>query len=306
MKLSLVICTRNRAPQLNDALQSLLKLDEPKDWELVIVDNGSTDDTAGVIERFRSRFPHDLIAIFEPDPGLAIARNRGWLCAGGDVIAFSDDDCYPAEDLLANIGRCFEEDPRLGFVGGRILLHDPTDYPVTLQRGEHREDISRGQFIPTGTIQGANLACRRAALESVGGFDERLGVRWSFPSEDIDVVARMSAQGWRGAFDPRLRVYHHHRRKSSKEAVPILKRYDRGRGAYYAKCLANPLLRRVCLGYWLGSVGDQSWRRTVRELAGCMEYGARAVAAWVRSPEVRPIPAPLTALEETEPERRHA
>jgi glycosyltransferase involved in cell wall biosynthesis len=175
MPLSLVICTRNRALQLVECLRSLTKIRYSAPWELIIVDNGSKDETHDVISSYTGSLP--LKSIIEPRPGLARARNRGWTMSMGDIVAFTDDDCYPAEDLLQSIVLCFEENSRLGFLGGRILLHDPEDYPSTIQETLHRHEFRPGQFFPTGLVHGANLACRRAALESVNGFDERFGPR---------------------------------------------------------------------------------------------------------------------------------
>jgi glycosyltransferase involved in cell wall biosynthesis len=130
MQLSLVICTRNRAPQLAESLQSLTRLQCQLPWELVVVDNGSTDETRGVIKNHGK----DLLlkTVIEPQAGLGRARNQGWSVAQGDIVVFTDDDCYPADDFLSSVVRCFEEDPSLGFIGGRILLYDPEDYRITI------------------------------------------------------------------------------------------------------------------------------------------------------------------------------
>lgn len=287
MKLSLVMCTRNRASQLAEALQSLLKLRGSCSWEVVIVDNGSTDDTQAVVSRFQAQFPGQCTLVGEPRRGLGNARNRGWKTAQGEIIAFTDDDCYPAEDFLTAIVQCFEENPRLGFLGGRILLHDPTDYPITIQDLNIRLDFLPGEFIDAGIIQGANMACRRAALEDIGGYDARFGAGALFACEDIDVAVRISAQGWHGAYDPRPLVYHHHRRKTQAEADRLMGQYDRGRGAYYVKCLLNPRLRLTyskmcCLTIW-----RQSPRRTARELIAGGEYLARVAVDYVFSARKR-------------------
>jgi GT2 family glycosyltransferase len=243
---------------------------------MVIVDNGSEDDTQSVIERFRPQFTQELLTYFEPRAGLGNARNRGWTTATGDIIAFTDDDCYPTEDFLEAVTRCFEEDDRLGFVGGRILLYDETDYRITIQEKMSRQEIAPGEFIPAGLIQGANFACRRSALESIGGFDGIFGVGSLFACEEIDVLARMSARGWHGAFDPRPVVYHHHGRKTQIEVARLMKVYDRGRGAYYAKCLLNPVLRVTYLRKWCGYIKRQPLPQTCRELIAGGEFLVRA------------------------------
>jgi len=288
MKLSLVICSRNRASQLEETLKTLVHLEWPPSSELIIVDNGSSDGTRSLIDGFKSQAPVQVVDAFEPQRGLGTARNRGWRLAKGEILAFTDDDCYPKKECLQLVIDCFQEDPRLGFLGGRILLHDPTDYPITIQESDTRHEILPGEFIKAGLIQGANMAIRRTALESVGGFDSRLGTGALFSCEDVDVVARISAKGWHGAFDPRPLVYHHHRRKDPAEINRLMRDYDRGRGAYYAICLLNPALRKICFKniysswrmhplksiYW-------SWRKcslgqTSRELSSIAEFFARS------------------------------
>ena len=93
-------------------------------------------------------------------------------------------------------------------------------------------------FIRPGFIQGANSAFRRASLEQVGGFDPRFGVaKGQFAGEELDVAARISAAGWHGAYDPRPLVYHHHGRKTRWEEWRLMRVYQRGIGAFYAKSL---------------------------------------------------------------------
>lgn len=272
MKISLVVCTRNRASRLPETLKAINRLTCSSPWELIIVDNGSADNTRAVIEQFRNVFSGKILIVDEPLPGLGRARNCGWRASQGDVIAFTDDDCYPDEHFLDSIVQCFEEDSGLGFLGGRVLLYDPTDYPITIRETEKREYLKPHSFIPAGLIHGANFSCRKAALERVGGFDEIFGVGALFPCEDVDVVARISDAGWFGACDPRPVVFHHHRRKAGTEIYQLMKQYDRGRGAYYAKSLLNLSQRYLYLKFWYGSIRSQRLGRTFRECAAALEY----------------------------------
>jgi glycosyltransferase involved in cell wall biosynthesis len=286
MQLSLVICTRNRAPQLAESLRSLTRLQCSAPWELIIVDNGSSDETQDVIKNYGT----SLRTVFEPRAGLGTARNRGWAISHGDVVAFTDDDCYPADDFLSSVVRCFEENPRLGFIGGRILLYDPADYRVTIQERAWRKDLCPNDFLPPGLIHGANFACRRVALQSVGGFDDRFGAGALFPCEEIDVMARMLARGWPGAYDPRPLVYHHHRRRNEHEAFRLMRQYDRGRGAYYIKSILNPQLRPKYVRNWCWAATRQSPATTARELIAGAEFLVRAAAAQLCPITNRPSP----------------
>jgi len=237
----------------------------------------------------------EVVSVNEQRIGLGNARNLGLSVARGEIIAFTDDDCYPAENFLETTCQCFEEDARLGFVGGRILLHDPTDYPITIQKSEEPQHILPGAFIPAGLIQGANFSFRSVALRSVGGFDPRFGAGTRFCPEDIDALARLSACGWHGRYDPRPLVYHHHRRKTRVEADRLMRQYDRGRGAYYAKCILNPTLRWAYARAWYRRMRQQDSVTTWREIFFGIEFLLRNL--FQRAPRQR-MPSAS--------ERRHA
>jgi GT2 family glycosyltransferase len=265
-RVGLVICTRNRSQQLRRALESLTALSCRTEWELVVVDNGSTDDTQAVIGAFAEKFGEPIQVVVEAIPGLGRGRNRGWRSSSAEIIAFMDDDCYPDPDYIEGVVETFDADKELGFVGGRILLYDPNDYPITIQTRTTRAELLPGSFLPAGLIQGANFAVRRAALEAVDGFDDRLGHGTPYACEDVDLIARISAQGWRGAYDPRPLVYHHHGRRTEKQVAMLKRTYDRARGAYYAKCLLDGRLRRAYLAGWAAQIRGQGNRRTIREI----------------------------------------
>ena len=208
---------------------------------------------------------------------MGLVRNTGWTHASGDIVAFTDDDCYPAKSFLESVATCFGENERIGFIGGRVLLYDPTDYRITIQEQTKRRLLQPRSFVPAGFIHGANLSFRRAALAAVGGFDSRLGYGTSFVCEDVDIQARLLANGWYGAFDPRPVVYHHHGRKTRADADTLTKVYDHGRGAYYVKCLLNKQIRFTYLKNWLKLIRRQAFRTTFRELGSGAEFLFRAV-----------------------------
>ena len=136
--IALVIVTRNRREQLLRTLQSLKKLRTHLTWELILVDNGSTDGTARVIEGFAAEFTQPLRLVYEPAVGQGNARNAGWTSTKAEIIAYLDDDCYPAENFLDAVVECFAETPNLGFMSGRILLYDQTDLRMTIQESVTR------------------------------------------------------------------------------------------------------------------------------------------------------------------------
>ncbi len=240
--------------------------------ELVIVDNGSSDATPQLLGAFGRRFSGNVRVLQHARPGLGGARNVGWRAARADIVAFTDDDCYPQQDYLARIDGCFS-DPRYGFVGGRVLLHDPSDLPVTIQLCNHRVEFPPKSYIAPGELHGANFAFRRQALEAIGGFDERLGAGTKYDSaEDTDAIARVSAMGWWGLYDPAPAVSHHHRRRDAKERQRMRKAHGIGTGAYFIKCLANPEMRRRYLFRWPHAMVRAGVRRSLWQVVGAWRF----------------------------------
>jgi glycosyltransferase involved in cell wall biosynthesis len=269
--LSIVIATRNRAEFLPPTLESLRRVRSTLNWEVIFVDNASNDATVQLLEVFQSCSPVPVRVLREPRPGAGRARNVGWRAATGSVIGFIDDDCYPAPDYIDQVHECFRAS-EVGFIGGRVLLHDPTDLRITIQEGTEPALLPAGRFISAGLLQGANWAVRLTALEEVGGFDPNLGPGTPFVCEEVELQARLSAAGWIGAFEPGPLVYHHHRRKSPRDLGVLQRTYDLGRGAYYAKCLLDPRLRMRYAKQWLYTMRCGPVSRVIRELSSAALY----------------------------------
>jgi glycosyltransferase involved in cell wall biosynthesis len=276
--LSLIISTRNRSSSLTRTLESLRKFRTCLSWELVIIDNGSSDDTRLTIERFVTTFSGAVQLVNEPKRGLANAHNAGFRKARSPICVFIDDDCYPSDDYLDAISLCFAEDPDIGFIGGRILPWSDEDCQIAIQRSSSRVSFAPYSFIPTGVIHGANFACRRAAIDAAGGFDSRFGPgALFFNAEEVELLARISNLGWAGAYDPRPLVYHHHGRKKGWDEWRVVRSYERGRGGYYAKCLLNRTMRAIYLTNWWRGLRKQSWNASVLEFVSGVEFIIRAM-----------------------------
>jgi len=277
--LSLLICTRNRAKQLAQTLQRVATIRTQLNWELIIVDNASTDTTVAVVEEFAATCHRSVQTIIQEGRGVACAKNAGWQAARSEIVCCIDDDCYPEENFLDAMFQSFNEDPEVGFVGGRILLHDPTDRRITIQESLEPLSFPAGSFIRPGVIQGANIAYRRAALEGVGGFDPWFGAGAIYSGDETELMARLSAAGWKGAYNPRPVVYHHHGRKSASDEWRLMRWYDRGRGAFYAKFMLNRDTRDVYIKNWFLTRRNHSWKTTALEIAAGLDYVARAFRA---------------------------
>jgi glycosyltransferase involved in cell wall biosynthesis len=279
LDLSLLICTRNRATQLTETLKRVSAIRSQLKWELIVVDNGSTDRTSAVVAEYAATCDHPVQTIIEAGRGVSRAKNAGWQSAKAAIIVSTDDDCYPEENYLDSIFECFSKHPKLGFVGGRILLHDPTDRRITIQESSEPVSFPPGSFIPAGAIHGANIAYRLAALAEVGGFDPWFGAGAIYSAEEVELMARISAAGWYGAYDPKPTVYHHHGRKAARDEWRLRRWYDWGRGAYYGKCMLNRRMRSVYIKNWLFARERQSLGATALEIVSALHYVARACLA---------------------------
>lgn len=276
-KLSIIICTRNRQHALQPMLDALGALRSAQSFEILLVDNASTDDTRAHLDREAVRLPHAHV-ITVGRVGLGAARDAAWRVARGDILLFTDDDCYVASDLVERTVALFDQHPEIDFAGGRILLHDPADLPVTIDERTVACPIAARRFVPPGTLQGANMAFRRSALERIGGFDPRFGAGTAFPCEDIDAVAACVWAGLTGRFDPSIVVRHHHGRKQS-DYPALMAGYDRGRGAYYAKYLLRPASRSAYAAGWLAATFRNLHRGNATTLARELKSARRYLIA---------------------------
>jgi len=247
--ISLIICTRNRCRQLARCLRAILRIVCEPPWELIITNNGSDDQTAIVVGEFAKTAPFPVRHVVEPKPGLGNARNTGMAAARGQILAFTDDDCYPDPDFLTRVLSAFR-DPSAGYITGRILLHDPNDFPIAINESAEPLTFPARSIVNPGGVQGANMAFRRAVLDEIGGFDPLFGAGSLFPAEDLDAACRASAAGWKGQYRPEIVVRHHHGRTES-DAAHMWRSYGVGTGACYMKLfLRGPRRVRLVRFLW--------------------------------------------------------
>ena len=236
---SLIMCTRNRAKAMEQSLQVLAqrlqKVGERFDIEVVLVDNGSTDDTANVIERFSKTSPCKVISIREDRPGLAAARNAGLAHATGEVIAFTDDDCQLSEGYFYDLNENAKEMGATFIIGGRVDLGDSADLPITIKTTPVREDLD-WRTSPAGFIHGCNMVFSRNLIDKVGLFDVRFGAGAAFKSgEDTDFVIRAFLAGVPVRYFPNMIVRHFHGRRQAAEATRLFRQYEYGTGGLLVK-----------------------------------------------------------------------
>src|SRR5580658_7252577 len=135
--ISVVICTRNRVESLKRCIDALFAVEAAYEWEIVIVDNASTDGTSVFLSQLPKRHGNaNVVTTFQAKRGLAAARNAGWRASHGAIVAFTDDDCYVVKDYLDAMLAEFDRDSKLGFLGGRLLLYDESDLKLTILERE--------------------------------------------------------------------------------------------------------------------------------------------------------------------------
>lgn len=218
---SLVICTRDRPRELAMCLRSLAALDPGPD-EVIVVDNNPADSATRKVVEAQANVRY----VPESTPGLSHARNAGVQAARFDIVAFTDDDVEVHSSWLLGLKSAFC-DPKMGFATGLVLpaeLHDEAAFAFQFDNGWLTCGFAPKTFTPSflqrPVIQaapfweigaGANMAIRRAAFDTVGLFDTRLGAGASGCSEDSEMWGRLLEAGWLGRYQPAAVVIHHHR-----------------------------------------------------------------------------------------------
>ncbi|HEY7158026.1 MAG TPA: glycosyltransferase, partial [Gemmataceae bacterium] len=208
-RVSVVVCTYNGGRTLEQCLHSLLALDYP-DYEVIVLDDGSTDNTREILARFSpvadAPGSPSIRIIHQPNRGLSAARNAGLRAATGAIIAYTDSDCYADPDWLTHLvdplvrgGAAAVGGPNLSPEDGRLAAcvaaspGQPTHVLESDQVAEH--------------IPGCNMAFRREALLAINGFDPQ----YRKAGDDVDVCWRLQQAGLWITFAPGAFVWHHRR-----------------------------------------------------------------------------------------------
>jgi glycosyltransferase involved in cell wall biosynthesis len=218
---SVVICTHNRSGLLTDAIASLREQAYPPEaYEIIVVDNASTDDTRDVVERLKDLPGHPVRYVYEPRLGKSFACNTGAREARGDVVAYTDDDVIADSGWLEGLAEGYSfGGPDVVGVGGAIRLlweaDRPTWLPVELDGylGDTRRLGDRMRVLDYGIgLHGGNISARRSTLIEVGGFTTGLGPtgfsNLARYDEDLEFCQRIWRHGKRLVFAPHALVHH--------------------------------------------------------------------------------------------------
>lgn len=215
--ISVAICTYNRADRLQLALEALCHQTlEPSRFEILVIDNASTDSTHSVCQAFETALPQ-LRYVFEPVQGLSKARNTALQEAKSLYIAFLDDDAIPCPNWLASLLHAFQTvQPEPVCVGGLIrpLWELPKPDWVRPTMESLFTILDGGDqprwFRPNEFPWGANVAYQRDALLKIGGFHEKLGRRGNslLSGEEYLLNATLQSQGGGFYYHPEAAIEH--------------------------------------------------------------------------------------------------
>lgn len=241
MKLSVVICTRDRPDTIGQALESVCLCAYPS-FDVHVMDQSTNDKTRVIVEELAKRFV-DKCAVnyhFLDKAGLSRAYNAGVRVSAGEIVACTDDDVIVPSDWLTQIERAFASDSEAGLLYGQVLI------PQSLVQAEKdglivpHLSIERRQRLIKGAGfrvfgMGANMALRRSASARVGGFDEALGGGGPLrSSQDFDFAYRVYNAGMAILLVPEVKVDHYGTRTAEQWPATMVA-YGIGDGAFYAK-----------------------------------------------------------------------
>jgi glycosyltransferase involved in cell wall biosynthesis len=223
---TVLICTYNRAAYLADTLDSLAAsrfdpTQRPLRWNVIVVDNNSSDGTRAVVESRIARYPVDLVYLFEARQGKSNALNTGLAATAAEVVVFTDDDVCVDPRWLDAACRAILSDQSIDYAGGPVLPIWERPRPAWLE--DRRSDLwgtlaildygddafvfEDKQRVPLG----ANMAVRRSLIDRIGGFDPKLGRigKSLLGQEQAEFFCRSRAIGARGLYVPAMSLHHH-------------------------------------------------------------------------------------------------
>ena len=249
---SVVVCSHNGSRTMRDTCEGLLEIDYP-DVEVIVVDDGSTDETGDLAHEYGFR------VITTENQGLSAARNTGWQAASGEIVAYLDDDARPDPQWLRYLAHTF-------MTTGHAAVGGPNVPPPESGGVEACVAAAPGGPIHVLTsdteaehIPGCNLAVRRAVLARLGGFDPRFRVA----GDDVDICWRILEGGWTIGYSPAALVWHHRR-----NTVRGYLRQQRGYGK------AEALLERKWPTHYNLS-GHRTWSGTIYGAGSPLTLGRR-------------------------------
>ena len=294
MNVTVILCTYNRCQSLAKALDSVVAqtFSDPTEWEVLVVDNNSRDETREVVDDFCRRYPGRFRYLFEPRQGKSYALNTAIAEARGDVFAFMDDDVIVDPTWLQNLTAGVRGGEWVG-AGGRILPQWKCVPPSWLPQKEWfgmaplvMFDLGQETLSLSDAPFGTNMAFHRSMFEKYGTFRIDLGPRPNseIRDEDTEFGRRLLAAGERIKYEPAAVVHHEVPQKRLKREFFLKWWFDKGRtavreagvgpdGEWSISGIPLYLFRRVAVGTLRWIVTFNPSRRFSRKLAVWLAAG---------------------------------
>ena len=270
-QISAIICTHNRDRYLGAAIDSLLRQDF-EDYEVVVVDNASSDRTREVVE---ARLSHPKLKyVYEPVTGLSVARNTGANTAQSPILAYLDDDAVASPQWLRVLDQAYQQQEKLAVAGGKVTLIWPegVEPPRWLSPGlaGNLGAYDLGDQIlsitnPGLTPRGLNYSIRRTFLDQIGGFDPNLGRvgKRLLSNEELHMTELALKGGWQVAYLPEALVAHN----VAAERVKVSWFLERGWWQGISECYREQLAGQAGLAQF-----GRGSERIVRGLYKSVKY----------------------------------
>jgi GT2 family glycosyltransferase len=279
-RVSVVVCTYNGSRTIGNCLDGLARLDYP-DFEVIVVDDGSTDNTVDIVRRY------DVRLISTTNRGLSSARNTGMEAADGEIVAYIDDDACPDPHWLQYLAATFSQTNHAG-IGGPNLA-PPLDGCIA-------DCVANAPGGPVHVllsdrlaehIPGCNMAFRKACLQSIGGFDPQFRVA----GDDVDLCWRLQDRGWTLGFHPAAMVWHHRR-----NSIRAYWKQQRGYGKAEALLMKKWPEKYNATGHlnWAGRIYSRGLTRSLDLRRGRIYHGTWGAAPFQRL--YQPAPSTLYSL----------
>ena len=266
MEITVLICTRNNGESLRDTLECLLTQEGAQglEYEIVVVDNQSTDGTRAVLEAYAQKFAGRLRYFYERRRGKPFALNLGVHHARGAIIASTDDDCLPASDYLLRLHESFAAYKDITYLGGPISPHWEGCTPPAWLKDSFLANLAMldygdAPFLIDGKnekrdVYGANFAFRRQAFDRFGGFCLEREY-----TQDIEIIRRILEGGGTGLYAPAVRVRHKVTPKRVTKSYFYHWHFKKGRMRAYDGDITVKAIYPLGVPFWL-------WRASLKQL----------------------------------------
>lgn len=231
MKFSIIITTYNRAGTIPMCMDSLINQNYPKeDYEIIIVNNNSTDNTEEVIENYISRFPEINIKYYYiPRPGQVYARQIGILAAQNEILSFTDDDGILCPDWLSEKAKVFEGNKETAAVAGKIEIkwdEEPPEWVYEYENLLGKQNYGDEIGYKTGLYMNAgNLSIKKDVLIRVGGFNPEMVGDWLLGDGETGLCRRLKNNNCLIGWSPKALMQHYQIVRKNATVEDIKRRF---------------------------------------------------------------------------------